>query len=128
MLCWYKYACRKTLADNRPRIRGRFARNEETGETPKVACSTRDENEEELWVFVLFDVCLLSGFIILFRLMKCSLYTESVRCSFCFKSCSLMDCTGRKTTGQLEAHGEVLPNLSFSTTMVTNMGFCFCRN
>ncbi|KAJ6962377.1 hypothetical protein NC652_001135 [Populus alba x Populus x berolinensis] len=45
-----KYACRKTLADNRPRIRGRFARNEETGETPKVACSTRDENEEELWL------------------------------------------------------------------------------
>ncbi|XP_057417619.1 two-component response regulator-like APRR9 [Lotus japonicus] len=25
-----KYACRKTLADNRPRIRGRFARNDET--------------------------------------------------------------------------------------------------
>lgn len=44
-----KYACRKTLADNRPRIRGRFARNDETGEIPKVACSTRDEDEEELW-------------------------------------------------------------------------------
>ncbi|KAH7513899.1 hypothetical protein FEM48_Zijuj11G0031700 [Ziziphus jujuba var. spinosa] len=27
-----QYACRKTLADNRPRIRGRFARNDETGE------------------------------------------------------------------------------------------------
>ncbi|RZC68251.1 hypothetical protein C5167_031507 [Papaver somniferum] len=27
-----KYACRKTLADSRPRIRGRFARNDETGE------------------------------------------------------------------------------------------------
>ena len=24
-----KYACRKTLADSRPRIRGRFARNDE---------------------------------------------------------------------------------------------------
>uniref|UniRef100_A0A6N2MD97 CCT domain-containing protein n=1 Tax=Salix viminalis TaxID=40686 RepID=A0A6N2MD97_SALVM len=44
-----KYACRKTLADNRPRIRGRFARNEETSEIPKMAFSTRDEDEEEQW-------------------------------------------------------------------------------
>ncbi|XVF13088.1 hypothetical protein REPUB_Repub08aG0177900 [Reevesia pubescens] len=44
-----KYACRKTLADNRPRIRGRFARNDETVEIPKVACSTRDEDEDDLW-------------------------------------------------------------------------------
>ncbi|XVE64806.1 hypothetical protein DITRI_Ditri07aG0131500 [Diplodiscus trichospermus] len=44
-----KYACRKTLADNRPRIRGRFARNDETVEIPKVACSTRDEAEDDLW-------------------------------------------------------------------------------
>ncbi|KAJ0105353.1 hypothetical protein Patl1_17686 [Pistacia atlantica] len=43
-----KYACRKTLADNRPRIRGRFARNDETGEIPKAACSTRYEDEDEL--------------------------------------------------------------------------------
>nr|WED40984.1 CONSTANS-like 17 [Mangifera indica] len=45
-----KYACRKTLADNRPRIRGRFARNDETGETPKAACAARDEDEDELWL------------------------------------------------------------------------------
>lgn len=45
-----KYACRKTLADNRPRIRGRFARNDEVGDIPKVACSNRDEVEYELWV------------------------------------------------------------------------------
>ncbi|KAK6935417.1 CCT domain, partial [Dillenia turbinata] len=45
-----KYACRKTLADSRPRIRGRFARNDETGESPKATCSTRDEDEEQLWV------------------------------------------------------------------------------
>ncbi|XVF51451.1 hypothetical protein PTKIN_Ptkin04bG0186500 [Pterospermum kingtungense] len=44
-----KYACRKTLADNRPRIRGRFARNDETVEIPKAACSTRDEDEDDLW-------------------------------------------------------------------------------
>ncbi|KDP25406.1 hypothetical protein JCGZ_20562 [Jatropha curcas] len=44
-----KYACRKTLADNRPRIRGRFARNDETGEIPKAACSIRHEDADELW-------------------------------------------------------------------------------
>ncbi|XP_048445865.1 uncharacterized protein LOC103963892 [Pyrus x bretschneideri] len=46
-----KYACRKTLADNRPRIRGRFARNDETEEILKAACSfNREEDEDELWV------------------------------------------------------------------------------
>ncbi|XP_015896101.2 zinc finger protein CONSTANS-LIKE 2 isoform X1 [Ziziphus jujuba] len=47
-----KYACRKTLADNRPRIRGRFARNDETGEVLKASCSiTRDDqDEDELWM------------------------------------------------------------------------------
>ncbi|KAG6636748.1 zinc finger protein CONSTANS-LIKE 2-like [Carya illinoinensis] len=45
-----KYACRKTLADNRPRIRGRFARNDEIGETSKAACSTGIEDEEGLWL------------------------------------------------------------------------------
>ncbi|KAB2071027.1 hypothetical protein ES319_A08G194800v1 [Gossypium barbadense] len=45
-----KYACRKTLADNRPRVRGRFTRNDDTVETPKLPCnSTRDEDEDELW-------------------------------------------------------------------------------
>ncbi|TQE06987.1 hypothetical protein C1H46_007377 [Malus baccata] len=46
-----KYACRKTLADNRPRIRGRFARNDETEEIFKAACSSnREEDEDEFWV------------------------------------------------------------------------------
>lgn len=45
-----KYACRKTLADNRPRIRGRFARNDETGEIPKAANFNRYEDEDELWM------------------------------------------------------------------------------
>jgi hypothetical protein len=45
-----QYACRKTLADNRPRIRGRFARNDETGDTPKAACSTSMEDEDDIWV------------------------------------------------------------------------------
>ncbi|KAL3738171.1 hypothetical protein ACJRO7_019666 [Eucalyptus globulus] len=47
-----KYACRKTLADSRPRIRGRFARNDEPGETPKASGFARDEHDdddEQLW-------------------------------------------------------------------------------
>ncbi|KAK2984558.1 hypothetical protein RJ640_018936, partial [Escallonia rubra] len=44
-----KYACRKTLADNRPRIRGRFARNDEPGEIPKAATFNRYEDEDDLW-------------------------------------------------------------------------------
>lgn len=45
-----KYACRKTLADNRPRIRGRFARNDETGEIPKAVNFNRYEDEDDLWI------------------------------------------------------------------------------
>ncbi|KAI9079062.1 hypothetical protein K1719_038970 [Acacia pycnantha] len=47
-----KYTCRKTLADNRPRIRGRFARNDETIEigNPKAPFSTRDEDEDVFWI------------------------------------------------------------------------------
>ncbi|KAF6157680.1 hypothetical protein GIB67_037253 [Kingdonia uniflora] len=46
-----KYACRKTLADSRPRIRGRFARNDESEEIPKVARINGDG--DELWVMIL---------------------------------------------------------------------------
>lgn len=45
-----KYACRKTLADNRPRIRGRFARNDETADVPKVSSAGRDDDEDEFWM------------------------------------------------------------------------------
>ncbi|XP_076953266.1 uncharacterized protein LOC143627302 [Bidens hawaiensis] len=46
-----KYVCRKTLADNRPRIRGRFARNDEPEETtPKAFNFQRYEYEDELWM------------------------------------------------------------------------------
>ncbi|XP_056174319.1 two-component response regulator-like APRR9 isoform X2 [Syzygium oleosum] len=45
-----KYACRKTLADNRPRIRGRFARNDEAGDVPKAASSARDDDDDEFWM------------------------------------------------------------------------------
>ena len=43
-----KYACRKTLADSRPRIRGRFARNDEVVEIPNI------EDDTELWVKFIF--------------------------------------------------------------------------
>ncbi|CAN4091063.1 unnamed protein product [Withania somnifera] len=41
-----KYACRKTLADSRPRVRGRFARNDEFGGEASKAnpCGTIEEN------------------------------------------------------------------------------------
>ncbi|XP_047337903.1 two-component response regulator-like APRR3 [Impatiens glandulifera] len=46
-----KYACRKTLADNRPRIRGRFARNDEPSEMiPKPATFNRYDEEDDLWM------------------------------------------------------------------------------
>ncbi|KAH6783308.1 hypothetical protein C2S52_008267 [Perilla frutescens var. hirtella] len=45
-----KYACRKTLADTRPRIRGRFARNDEAGEIPKASMFHRYEDDDDLWM------------------------------------------------------------------------------
>ncbi|ESQ28998.1 hypothetical protein EUTSA_v10023638mg [Eutrema salsugineum] len=44
-----KYACRKTLADNRPRVRGRFARNDEVFESPKIAISFTRQEDDDLW-------------------------------------------------------------------------------
>lgn len=49
-----QYACRKTLADSRPRIRGRFARNEEIEKNPQTQWShiseEEDDEEEENWI------------------------------------------------------------------------------
>ncbi|KAL4296359.1 hypothetical protein GQ457_12G029140 [Hibiscus cannabinus] len=46
-----KYACRKTLADSRPRIRGRFIRNTETETNPQAAWSHMDGEEDEMnWI------------------------------------------------------------------------------
>ncbi|KAL7251387.1 hypothetical protein ACSBR1_013263 [Camellia fascicularis] len=43
-----KYACRKTLADSRPRVRGRFAKNDEFCETPREGgCSNHEEDTDE---------------------------------------------------------------------------------
>lgn len=44
-----KYVCRKTLADTRPRIRGRFARNDEIGDAGKAAILPNDK-EDGVWV------------------------------------------------------------------------------
>ncbi|XAR62692.1 hypothetical protein NMG60_11017541 [Bertholletia excelsa] len=42
-----KYACRKTLADSRPRVRGRFARNDEFCDIPRVTCGNHEEDTDE---------------------------------------------------------------------------------
>ncbi|XP_038977314.1 uncharacterized protein LOC103703997 [Phoenix dactylifera] len=42
-----KYACRKTLADSRPRVRGRFAKNDEFGEATRPTSSHHEFDEEE---------------------------------------------------------------------------------
>jgi hypothetical protein len=41
----WQYACRKTLADSRPRVRGRFAKNDDYGE-PSTAMQNHDESEQ----------------------------------------------------------------------------------
>ncbi|MED6170897.1 hypothetical protein PIB30_035580 [Stylosanthes scabra] len=48
-----KYACRKTLADNRVRIRGRFARNDDTSVITKAPCSSysnTQQDQDEFWI------------------------------------------------------------------------------
>lgn len=50
-----KYACRKTLADSRPRIRGRFARNDEIAmnhppvQWSHMVSAEEEDEEEENW-------------------------------------------------------------------------------
>ncbi|KAM6578737.1 hypothetical protein CsatB_030574 [Cannabis sativa] len=46
-----KYACRKTLADSRPRIRGRFARNEEIIERncDEILGQDQDDDNQYYW-------------------------------------------------------------------------------
>ena len=56
---WNQYACRKTLADSRPRIRGRFARNDEIDKNPPVQWShigaaEEEDEENQNWVGI-FD-------------------------------------------------------------------------
>ncbi|VVA89949.1 unnamed protein product [Arabis nemorensis] len=42
-----KYACRKTLADSRPRVRGRFAKNDEFSEPNRQASSSHHDDDED---------------------------------------------------------------------------------
>lgn len=50
----FQYACRKTLADSRPRIRGRFARNDEIEKNPQLQWSNmsgeEDEDDDDNWI------------------------------------------------------------------------------
>ncbi|XXG81048.1 hypothetical protein AAC387_Pa09g1776 [Persea americana] len=48
-----KYECRKTLADSRPRIRGRFAKNEDMGEYSQRWSQTGggdNEDDDDAWI------------------------------------------------------------------------------
>ncbi|MBA0548387.1 hypothetical protein Golob_019493 [Gossypium lobatum] len=50
-----KYACRKTLADSRPRVRGRFVRNEEIEkindhQVEWIHVNGEEEDDEENWI------------------------------------------------------------------------------
>ncbi|CAN8315894.1 unnamed protein product [Cochlearia groenlandica] len=45
-----KYACRKTLADSRPRVRGRFAKNDELSELIKQGSSSHHVDEDDMGV------------------------------------------------------------------------------
>lgn len=42
-----QYACRKTLADSRPRVRGRFAKNDDFGETQRLNSSSHEEDDDD---------------------------------------------------------------------------------
>lgn len=43
---YMQYACRKTLADSRPRVRGRFAKNDEFDEAIQSCCSNHGCEED----------------------------------------------------------------------------------
>ncbi|XP_073128512.1 uncharacterized protein [Henckelia pumila] len=42
-----KYACRKTLADSRPRVRGRFAKNDELGDLGRSGGSNHEDDKDD---------------------------------------------------------------------------------
>ncbi|GMI81813.1 hypothetical protein HRI_001850600 [Hibiscus trionum] len=48
-----KYTCRKTLADSRPRIRGRFARNDETEKNVAQVEWIGGDEEDDNWIIFL---------------------------------------------------------------------------
>lgn len=43
-----QYACRKTLADSRPRVRGRFAKNDEVELPVKQDGGKHEDDDEEV--------------------------------------------------------------------------------
>lgn len=61
VLAWNQYACRKTLADSRPRIRGRFARNDEidkntTIQWSQIGAGEDEDEEDENWITMLDSI------------------------------------------------------------------------
>lgn len=51
-----QYACRKTLADSRPRVRGRFAKNEELCEATRSSFQNQDQYEQSVSFPVYYTV------------------------------------------------------------------------
>lgn len=47
-----QYACRKTLADSRPRVRGRFAKNDDFGEATRTNSGNHEDDDDEEVRFV----------------------------------------------------------------------------
>ncbi|KAL1558089.1 hypothetical protein AAHA92_08596 [Salvia divinorum] len=62
-----KYECRKTLADSRPRVRGRFARNDVIEKATQSPFEEEDEDDYQSWITILdalnkSDIALISSF------------------------------------------------------------------
>ncbi|XP_047974751.1 zinc finger protein CONSTANS-LIKE 14-like isoform X1 [Salvia hispanica] len=62
-----KYECRKTLADSRPRVRGRFAKNDVIEKATQCPFQEEDEDDYQSWITILdalnkSDLGLISSF------------------------------------------------------------------
>jgi hypothetical protein len=53
-----QYACRKTLADSRPRVRGRFAKNDELCEAAQSSSHNHEYYEQAVSFEVYYSVLL----------------------------------------------------------------------
>ena len=56
-----KYACRKTLADSRPRVRGRFAKNDDSAPSHAAGSADDDYNQADFSAVCEFDDALLGN-------------------------------------------------------------------
>jgi hypothetical protein len=55
-----KYACRKSLADNQPRVRGRFASKTRDVERSSANAHLEEDQEEVVWIdAILYELCVM---------------------------------------------------------------------